>query len=70
MGTDPRTSVVDPYGRFHDVENMICTDSSVFVTSSGYNPTLTIVALAIRASRALVDGGPATRGADRAAARR
>jgi choline dehydrogenase-like flavoprotein len=32
---------------------MICTDSSVFVTSSGYNPTLTIVALAIRATRAL-----------------
>jgi choline dehydrogenase-like flavoprotein len=53
MGTDPRTSVVDPYGRFHDVENMVCTDSSVFVTSAGYNPTLTIVALAIRASRAL-----------------
>ena len=59
MGTDPRTSVVDPFGRFHDVENMVCADSSVFVTSSGYNPTLTIVALAIRASRALADGrGP------------
>jgi gluconate 2-dehydrogenase alpha chain len=70
MGTDPRRSVVDPYGRFHDVENMICTDSSVFVTSSGYNPTLTIVALAIRASRALADAGPSTRGADRAGARR
>jgi choline dehydrogenase-like flavoprotein len=69
MGTDPRTSVVDPYGRFHDVENMICTDSSVFVTSSGYNPTLTIVALAIRASRALADGRPIP-GEDRAAVRR
>ena len=31
----------------------VCTDSSVFPTSTGYGPTLTIVALAIRASRAL-----------------
>jgi choline dehydrogenase-like flavoprotein len=69
MGTDPRRSVVDPYGRFHDVENMICADSSVFVTSSGYNPTLTIVALAIRASRALAGGRPIP-GEDRAAVRR
>ncbi|HEX5096699.1 MAG TPA: GMC family oxidoreductase [Acidimicrobiia bacterium] len=53
MGDDPRTSVVDPWQRFHDVENMICTDSSVFPTSTGYGPTLTIVALAIRACRAL-----------------
>ena len=37
--------------RFHDVENMVCTDSSVFPTSTGYGPTLTIVALAIRACR-------------------
>jgi choline dehydrogenase-like flavoprotein len=54
MGADPRSSVVDPLGRFHDVENMLCTDSSVFVTSTGYNPTLTIVALALRACRHLV----------------
>jgi choline dehydrogenase-like flavoprotein len=53
MGSDPRTSVVDPWQRFHDVENLLCTDSSVFPTSTGYGPTLTIVALAIRASRAL-----------------
>ena len=53
MGDDPRTSVVDPWQRFHDVENMVCTDSSVFPTSTGYGPTLTIVALAIRACREL-----------------
>jgi choline dehydrogenase-like flavoprotein len=53
MGDDPRTSVVDRWQRFHDIENMICTDSSVFPTSTGYGPTLTIVALAIRACRAL-----------------
>jgi choline dehydrogenase-like flavoprotein len=32
---------------------MVCTDSSVFPTSTGYGPTLTIVALAIRACREL-----------------
>ncbi len=53
MGDDPTTSVVDRWQRFHDVENMVCTDSSVFPTSTGYGPTLTIVALAIRACREL-----------------
>jgi gluconate 2-dehydrogenase alpha chain len=53
MGNDPRTSVVDRWQRFHDVENMVCTDSSVFPTSAGYGPTLTLVALAIRACRNL-----------------
>jgi gluconate 2-dehydrogenase alpha chain len=53
MGDDPATSVVDRWQRFHDVDNMICTDSSVFPTSTGYGPTLTIVALAIRACREL-----------------
>jgi gluconate 2-dehydrogenase alpha chain len=53
MGDDPSTSVVDRWQRFHDVENMLCTDSSVFPTSTGYGPTLTIVALAVRACREL-----------------
>src|SRR5262249_44087066 len=42
-----------PRQRCHDIENMICTDSSVFPTSTGYGATLTIVALAIRACREL-----------------
>lgn len=58
MGTDPATSVVGPEQRFHDVENLLCCDSSVFVTSAGYNPTLTIVALAHRAASSLA-GRPA-----------
>ncbi|HTL86103.1 MAG TPA: GMC family oxidoreductase [Acidimicrobiia bacterium] len=58
MGTDPATSVVDEWQRFHDVENMVCTDSSVFATSTGYGPTLTIVALAIRACRNLAGMAP------------
>ena len=53
MGDDPNTSVVDRWSRFHDIENMVCADSSVFPTSTGYGPTLTLVALAIRACREL-----------------
>ncbi|MBA2325523.1 MAG: GMC family oxidoreductase [Actinobacteria bacterium] len=53
MGDDSATSVVDRWSRFHDVENMVCADSSVFPTSTGYGPTLTLVALAIRACRDL-----------------
>lgn len=60
MGTDPGSSVFDPWQRLHGVENVVCTDSSVFPTSSGYGPTLTIVALAIRAARALADLPPLT----------
>jgi choline dehydrogenase-like flavoprotein len=56
MGGDPRTSVFDPEQRLHDVDNVLCTDSSVFPTSTGYGPTLTLVALAIRACRALGSG--------------
>ncbi|GIW40209.1 MAG: 2-keto-gluconate dehydrogenase [Candidatus Binatia bacterium] len=57
MGDDPRASVCDRYGRFHDFGNLTCVDGSVFVTSSGYNPTLTILALALRAASHLVSPG-------------
>jgi choline dehydrogenase-like flavoprotein len=53
MGDDPRTSVCDRWQRLHDVENVMVADSSVFPTSTGYGPTLTIVTLAIRAARAM-----------------
>jgi choline dehydrogenase-like flavoprotein len=58
MGTDPATSVVDPFGRVHGLENVIVADSSVFPTSSGYGPTLTLVALAARAAGALAGTPP------------
>ncbi len=58
MGDDPATSVFDRWQRMHGVENLVCTDSSVFPTSTGYGPTLTIVALAIRAARALAGLDP------------
>ncbi len=51
MGDDPRTSVVDRFGRMHDLDNVHIADGSVFTTSGGFNPTLTIMALALRAAR-------------------
>jgi choline dehydrogenase-like flavoprotein len=46
MGEDPRRSVVDSRGRHHEIENLWITDGSVFPTSLGVNPQLTIYALA------------------------
>jgi choline dehydrogenase-like flavoprotein len=50
MGTDPTTSVVDGFGRVHGCDNVVVTDGSVFVSAGGFNPTLTIMALALRAA--------------------
>jgi len=48
MGTDPRSSVTDACGRLHTVSNVYLAGGSLFPTSGCANPTLTIVALAIR----------------------
>ena len=58
MGTDPATSVVSPEQRLWDVDNVLVCDSSVFVTSTGYNPTLTLAALAHRAAALLAGTSP------------
>ena len=50
MGADPATSVVDLNLRAHDVPNLYLMGSGCFVTSSASPPTLTIVALTIRAA--------------------
>ncbi len=47
MGTDPKRSVVNSWGRSHDVRNLFVVDGSLFVTSGGVNPTATIQALAL-----------------------
>ena len=47
MGTDPERSVVNEWGRSHDVKNLFIVDGSLFVTSGGVNPTSTIQALAL-----------------------
>lgn len=55
MGDDPRTSVLDRWNRTHDVPNLYVADGSCFVTSSGVNPTSTIVALAMRAADHMIE---------------
>ncbi|BBX44177.1 GMC family oxidoreductase [Mycobacterium cookii] len=53
MGANPMTSVVDGDGRMHQMDNVFCSDSSVFATSGGSNPTNTIMAVALRTARGL-----------------
>ena len=55
MGRDPATSVVDEWGRCHDVPNLFIYDGSIWPTSSGMNPTATIAALALRCAEHLVE---------------
>jgi gluconate 2-dehydrogenase alpha chain len=57
MGSDPATSVCDAFGKVHGVDNLYCMDGGVFVTGSGYNPTLTIIALALRAAGNVANPG-------------
>lgn len=47
MGNDPERSVVNAWGRSHDVKNLFIVDGSIWVTSGGVNPTSTIQALAL-----------------------
>jgi len=48
MSKDPRDGVTNAYGRAHDVPNLFISDGSVLTTPGSANPTLTIVALALR----------------------
>ena len=50
MGDDPSNSVVDRWGRAHDVPNLLIIDGSIFTTGACINPTTTIQALALRAA--------------------
>ena len=47
MGRDPEQSVVNAWGRSHDVKNLFIVDGSIFVTAGAVNPTSTIQALAL-----------------------
>jgi choline dehydrogenase-like flavoprotein len=50
MGANPTRSVVDSFGRSHDIPNLFLCDTSVFVTGAGLNPTLTALALSARSA--------------------
>ena len=55
MGNDPKKSVLNKYNQLHDVSNVFVTDGAAFVGSANQNPTLTILALTIRACEYLAD---------------
>lgn len=57
MGNDPRTSVVDQYGRAHDIANLFICDGSILPTQGSANPGLTIMALAARIGDYLIAQG-------------
>jgi glucoside 3-dehydrogenase (cytochrome c) catalytic subunit len=49
MGSDAKTSVLNGFCQSHDIKNLFVTDASAFVSSGCQNPTLTIMALTVRA---------------------
>lgn len=57
MGSDPSTSVVDKFGRTHDIANLFICDGSILPTQGSANPGLTIQALAARTADYLIDQG-------------
>lgn len=61
MGNDPKTSVVNKYCQVHDTDNVFVIDGSVHVTNGGFNPVLTIMAIAYYASDYLVREWKGTR---------
>lgn len=61
MGAAPADSVCDAFGRLHGFDNLYCMDGGVMPTGSGYNPTLTLIALALRAAANIADPGNAER---------
>jgi choline dehydrogenase-like flavoprotein len=53
MGTDPKSSVTDAYGRFHTVQNVVVADAAAWPDVVAANPHLTIAAIARRQARQL-----------------
>jgi len=50
MGNDPKKSVLNAFNQVHDVKNVFVTDGAAFVTQGCYEPTLTIMAISVRAA--------------------
>jgi choline dehydrogenase-like flavoprotein len=55
MGDDPKKSVLNKWNQAHDIKNLVVVDGSCFVTCGWQNPTMTIVALSMRASEHLAE---------------
>ena len=55
MGDDPKSSVLNKWNQSHDIKNLFVVDGSSFVTGGSQNPTMTILALSMRASEYLAE---------------
>jgi len=55
MGNDAKKSVLNAFCQSHDVSNLLVTDGSCFVSSACQNPTLTMMAITVRACDHLVE---------------
>ena len=55
MGNNPKKSVLNAFCQSHDVHNLLVTDGSCFVSSACQNPTLTMMAITVRACDHLVE---------------
>ncbi len=55
MGNDPKASVLNKWCQSHDIKNLFVVDGSSFVSSGWQNPTMTILALAMRSSEYLAE---------------
>ena len=55
FGTDPKTSVLDTNCRSHDVDNLYLIDGSFFPSSAAVNPSLTIMANALRVGENILE---------------
>ena len=55
MGEDPKKSVLDAWNRCHDIKNLLVVDAACFVSHPEKSVTLTIMALAMRASEHLAE---------------
>jgi choline dehydrogenase-like flavoprotein len=55
MGISVEDSVVDPFGRSHEVENLWICDNSVFPSALPANPALTIMALSLRTAEKILE---------------
>ncbi|MGH7735428.1 MAG: GMC family oxidoreductase, partial [Gemmatimonadales bacterium] len=55
FGADPKASVLDPWCKAHELDNLYVVDTSFFVTAGAVNPTLTTVANAMRVGDHMIE---------------
>jgi choline dehydrogenase-like flavoprotein len=55
MGDDPKTSVLNKWNQSHDIKNLFLVDGAAFTSAGWQNPTMTILALAMRSAEYLAE---------------